>query len=200
MKVVPTPVKKAAARGPARSPARGKGGAKVTEQDSVPSIIAQWQRERPDLDPTPMALFGALARAYLLTAPMIERLLAGYGLARGMFDVMAALRRAGAPYCLTPTQLSRSLMLSGAGMTNRLDRLQALHLVGRRPDPNDRRGLQIHLTPKGQKLVESILPEFLDLERRVIAEFGLEKVNALTDLLLEFHQRLGPGAARDGSA
>lgn len=141
-----------------------------------------------------MALFGALARAYLLTNPIIERLLANYGLVRGMFDVMAALRRSGSPYCLTPTQLSRSLMLSGAGMTNRLDRLQTLHLIGRRPDPKDRRGLQIQLTPKGVKLVEKILPEFLNLERRIIVEFGLQKVSMLTDLLLEFNQRLKPTA------
>jgi hypothetical protein len=95
-------------------------------QQPVPSIIAQWRREKPNFDTGPMALFGALARAFLLTSPVIEKFMSEYGVARGMFDVLAALRRAGKPYCLPPSTLTKWLMLSGAGMTNRLDRLEAM--------------------------------------------------------------------------
>jgi hypothetical protein len=68
------------------------------EQESVLSIVAQWQREKPKFDTGPMALFGALARAYLLTSPVIESFILKHGIARGMFDVLTALRRAGPPF------------------------------------------------------------------------------------------------------
>jgi hypothetical protein len=48
-----------------------------------------------------------------------------------MFDVLATLRRSGPPYQLTPTQPSRSLVLTGPGMTNR-GAIWHLDPVGRR--------------------------------------------------------------------
>src|ERR1700690_2301563 len=86
---------------------------RIETQASVSTIIAQWQREKPTFDTGPMALFGALARAFLLTSPVIEKFMAKNGVARGMFDVLAALRRAGSPYRLPPSTLSKSLMLRG---------------------------------------------------------------------------------------
>jgi DNA-binding MarR family transcriptional regulator len=154
-------------------------------QESVSGIIAQWQRERPDLDPTPMGMFGALARVYFLTTPHIDRLLAAYGLGRGMFDVLATLRRAGPPYRLAPTQLSRYLMLSGAGMTNRLDRLEDLRLIIRAPDSNDRRSLHVELTTAGLRLIDKILPDFLETQRRILAGLPAKTVTTLTALLEE---------------
>jgi DNA-binding MarR family transcriptional regulator len=159
-------------------------------QESVSTIIAQWQREKPRFDTGPMALFGALARAFLLTSPAIEKFLAKYGLARGMFDVLAALRRSGAPYRLPPSQLSKSLMLSGAGMTSRLDRLENLKLVARQPEPNDRRSVRIQLTPKGLQLVEKIIPQLVETERGIIADFGDANTKKLTQLLLALNETL----------
>lgn len=119
------------------------------------SIIAQWQREKPDLGPGPMALFGALARAYLLTSPVIESLMAKHGLARGMFfDVLAALRRACDAYRLPPSQLPKS---PSSGMTNRFDRLKALRLIVLLPEPSDRGSVQIQLIPKSLQLVEATI-------------------------------------------
>lgn len=126
-----------------RKPAKKQKSNRVDEQASVPAIIAQWQREKPKFDTGPMALFGALARAVLLTSPVIEKFMLKHGVARGMFDVLAALRRTGSPYRLPPSKLSKSLMLSGAGMTNRLDRLETLRLIVRQPEPNDRRSVRI---------------------------------------------------------
>jgi DNA-binding MarR family transcriptional regulator len=167
------------------------------DQVSVSAIIDQWRRERPDLDPEPMAVFGALARVYLLTTPHIDRLMATYGLGRGMFDVMAALHRAGPPYRLAPTQLSRSLMLSGAGMTNRLDRLEALRLIRRQPEPSDRRSLQIELTTEGLRLVGKIVPDLIDMERRLLSGLLPVKVKQVAALLEEFADHLArPAGAR----
>jgi DNA-binding MarR family transcriptional regulator len=162
----------------------------LNEQESVLSIIAQWQREKPEFDTGPMALFGALARAFLLTSPVIEKLMAKHGVARGMFDVIAALRRAGSPYRLPPSQLSKSLMLSGAGMTNRLDRLETLRLITRQPEPNDRRSVRIQLTAKGFQLVDKIIPQLVEIEKQIIADFGDANIKKLTQLLVALNQKL----------
>ncbi|HET8721180.1 MAG TPA: MarR family transcriptional regulator [Nitrospira sp.] len=145
-------------------------------QTSVEKVIRQWHRARPGLDLGPLALFAAIAHAYWLSAPRIERLMARYNLTRGMFDVLTTLRRSGPPYELAPKQLSHSLLLSGAGITNRLDRLEDLKLIVRRPDPHDRRGLQIKITSPGLKLVDRVLPELIELERQMAA--GLTRQDA----------------------
>jgi DNA-binding MarR family transcriptional regulator len=165
-------------------------GLRAKAQQPVPSIIAQWRREKPNFDTGPMALFGALARAFLLTSPVIEKLMSEYGVARGMFDVLAALRRAGRPYRLPPSRLSKWLMLSGAGMTNRLDRLEAMGLVVRQPEPNDRRSTRIQLTPKGLQLVEKLIPQLVELEKQIVADFGAANIKRLTQLLISFNNKL----------
>lgn len=163
---------------------------RVDAQESVSSIIAQWQREKPEFDTGPMALFGALARAFLLTSPVIEKFMAKHGVARGMFDVLAALRRAGSPYRLPPSRLSKSLMLSGAGMTNRLDRLETLRLIVRQPEPNDRRSVRIQLTAKGLQLVEKLIPQLVEIEKQIVADFGDANIKKLTQLLIALNQKL----------
>jgi DNA-binding MarR family transcriptional regulator len=163
---------------------------RLDEQESVPAIIAQWQREKPEFDTGPMALFGALARAFLLTSPVIEKFMLKHGIARGMFDVLAALRRAGSPYRLPPSQLSKSLLLSGAGMTNRLDRLETLRLIVRQPEPNDRRSVRIQLTAKGLQIVEKLIPQVVEIEKQFVADFGDVNIKKLTQLLVALNQRL----------
>ena len=171
---------------PDSSPAQNFGNADAdgkAPRDSVNLILAQWQRERPDLDPAPMRLFGLLARAQLLTTPYFNSILAEWDISRGTFDVMAALRRAGPPYSLTPKQLSESLMLSGAGMTSRLDRLEALHLIARLPEPSDRRSLKIQLTQRGVRLIDEIIPRIIESQWRVASALGMEKTTSLTEIL-----------------
>lgn len=159
-------------------------------QESVPTIIAQWHREKPEFDTGPMALFGALARAFLLTSPVIEKFMAKHGVARGMFDVLAALRRAGSPYRLQPSKLSKSLMLSGAGMTNRLDRLEVMRLIVRRPEPKDRRSVRIQLTPKGLQLVEKLIPRLVEIEKEIVSDFGEANIKKLTQLLVALNRKI----------
>src|SRR5262245_1064940 len=129
----------------------------MAEQDFVDDLVAQWKRERPDLDLSAVATVGRIARlhSYLLRA--VESSFAEHGLQVGEFDVLAALRRAGAPYAIKPSVLARIMLLSPAGMTSRLDRLEALGLVERRPDPDDRRSSAVVLTPKGFEVIEAAM-------------------------------------------
>ncbi len=183
----PTPLD-VQATAPARDGGRkGKGsgtkGKAGQLQVPINTIVEQWHRVRPDLDPEPMRLFGALAQAHLLTTPYMNNVLERHGLVRGTFDVLSALRRAGPPYSLTPKQLAESLLLSGAGMTNRLDRLEGLNLIARLPEPNDRRSLKIQLTQKGVKLVDEIIPRFVEAQRRLVTRLGMAETETLLGLL-----------------
>ncbi|MFG6195926.1 MarR family winged helix-turn-helix transcriptional regulator [Nonomuraea sp. JJY05] len=127
--------------------------------DAVERIIEEWRRERPDLDLTAMGVFGRLAQVMRVLEPRVDRVLTERGLRQGEFDVLAALRRAGPPYTLIPSELSAVLMMSRAGMTNRLDRLEAAGLVERSLDPADRRSFHVRLTDEGLRTIDETLTE-----------------------------------------
>jgi DNA-binding MarR family transcriptional regulator len=128
----------------------------------VDKIFEQWRTERPDIDPSPVQVYGHICQLYLQTTEFINKALEPYGLYRGTFDVLTALRRAGAPYLLTPKQLTTSLLLSAAGLTSRLNALEARHLIARLPEPNDRRTIRIQLTAAGEALVNKVIPIVFD--------------------------------------
>ncbi|WP_410810105.1 MarR family winged helix-turn-helix transcriptional regulator [Micromonospora sp. 067-2] len=125
--------------------------------DAVDAVVAAWERERPDLDLAAIAVVGRLGRVSLLLGPAQEKVFTDFGLQRGEFDVLAALRRSGTPYVLSPSRLSDLLMLSRAGMTNRLDRLESAGMIERSLDRADRRSFQIRLTERGYATVDSAM-------------------------------------------
>lgn len=151
--------------------------------DHMDTILAQWRRERPDLDVEALGLLGRLFRAAELADAALSAGVAEHGLQPGWFDLLAALRRAGAPYELNPTELMRTTMLSSGGMTKRLDRLAEAGLVERRPDPSDRRGTLVGLTAKGQAIVEEALVTHLANEERLLEPLSPAQRRALDDLL-----------------
>lgn len=151
--------------------------------DAVDRITAQWRRERPDLDSTPMEVIGRISRVATLIQRELEGVFAQHGLAGGDFDVLATLRRSGAP--LTPGELSRSTMVTTGGMTKRLDRLEALGLIRREPDPRDRRGRLIALTDEGRVLVDRAVEAHLQNEERLLADLPAVKREQLAGLLRE---------------
>ena len=114
----------------------------------------QWHRERPDLDPTSMAVLARLTRAHVAATVAIEDTLREFGVNRGEFDVLASLRRAGEPFRLSPGELASAMVLSPSAMTNRLERLATRGLVERRPDPADGRHGIVDLTAAGKDLVD----------------------------------------------
>jgi DNA-binding MarR family transcriptional regulator len=99
------------------------------------------------------------------------------------FDVLAALRRAGAPYELAPGTLLRRNLVSSGAMTNRLDRLESGGLLQRRPDPDDRRGVLVRLTPAGKRRVDACLSDLVSRERVFLARLPAGEQRVLADLL-----------------
>jgi DNA-binding MarR family transcriptional regulator len=152
-------------------------------QDHVDRILAEWHRERPDLDVTPLGVLSRLFRTASLADVELADAIAAHDLQPGWFDLLAALRRSGAPFERTPTQLLRSTLLSSGGMTRRLDRLVEAGLVERRPDPSDRRGTLVALTAKGKAVVDEAVVTHLANEERILRSLSLTQRHALDDLL-----------------
>jgi DNA-binding MarR family transcriptional regulator len=168
--------------------------------DHIGQILAQWRRERPDLDVAPMGLLGRLFRVVQLADATLTKSLADrYGLQPGWFDLLAALRRAGAPYELNPTQLTRATMLSSGGMTKRLDRMAEAGLVERRADPADRRGTLVRLTRRGRSTIDKAVAAHLANEDRLLRSLSAADRRTLDQLLRTLLADLeATGSSQDG--
>ncbi|HEY9630414.1 MAG TPA: MarR family transcriptional regulator [Coleofasciculaceae cyanobacterium] len=151
--------------------------------DPVDKILAQWQRERPDLDVSPMAIVGRVGRLSKHFDRAIQSTFSEFGLQSGEFDVLATLRRSGRPYQLSPTELFNMLMVSSGTMTHRIDRLEKTELVKRIPDPDDRRGMLITLTDKGFELIEAAVTAHVANEHRILSVLQEPERQSLTRLL-----------------
>jgi DNA-binding MarR family transcriptional regulator len=162
-------------------------------RDPVDDILGAWRAERPDLDLKAMGIIGRFGRAAGHIQKAVESELQKFELAIADFDVLASLRRAGPPYRLTPTQLYRNLMITSGTMTNRLDKLEERGLVTRHDDPNDRRGIQVSLTPKGLKLVDSAVTAHVANETGILSGLTASEQATLDGLLRKLLARLASG-------
>jgi DNA-binding MarR family transcriptional regulator len=163
-------------------------------QDRIDRILAQWNRERPDLDTRAMGLVGRIQRAAGALRPRLDDTHGLSGLAGESFDVLASLRRSGRPYQLSPTQLYREMMLTSGAMTNRIDRLEDAGLVSRRPDPQDRRGTLVRLTAKGKALIDAATTEHVANEERLLAALSAREQLQLGELLRKLLLSFGDAA------
>jgi len=157
--------------------------ARPASPDAVDKIAQQWHAERPDLDTEPMGVFGRIYRLARAMGDRVEQVYARFGIGRGEFDVLAALRRSGEPYSLSPTTLAESLMLTTGGMTGRLDKLQKAGLVARCPDPLDRRALKACLTEKGREVVDEAVAAGLVVQSEALGHLPPQDRSVLADHL-----------------
>jgi DNA-binding MarR family transcriptional regulator len=146
-------------------------------------VLAQWSTVRADLDLTPVALIARLGRATAYIDAGVNARLAEFGLTRGMWDVLASLRRSGPPCRLSPTQLYLELMRTSGAMTHRLYGLERAGLIRRVPDPQDGRGMLVELTRKGITIADQVAPEHLANERALLAPLSQGEQITLTNLL-----------------
>ena len=134
----------------------------ATPADDVDRIVEAWQHERPDLDVAPLHILSRVSRLARHLDRVRGAAFAKHGLEGWEFEVLSALRRAGAPYELSPGQLVAQTLVTSGTMTNRVDRLATRGLVGRGPDPSDRRGVKVTLTAAGRTVVDGALADLLD--------------------------------------
>ena len=151
--------------------------------DEVDALVSAWQRERPDLDVAPMHVLSRVTRLARHLDIARREAFAAHDLEAGEFDVLAALRRSGKPYELSPSQLIAANLVTSGTMTNRIDRLEEKNLVTRKPDPNDGRGVLVKLTASGQSAVDAALTDLLDRERELLSGINKTERNQLADVL-----------------
>jgi DNA-binding MarR family transcriptional regulator len=154
-------------------------------QDEVDRLVSAWGRERPDLDVRPLEVLSRVTRLARHVDRARGTAFAAHGLDGWEFDVLAALRRAGKPYMLSPGLLVAQTLVTSGTMTNRIDRLESRGLVQRMPDPNDRRGVHVRLTPRGKDRVDSALADLLAREEQLLAALTPRQQEALSGLLRE---------------
>ena len=153
------------------------------DEADLDAILAQWRRERPDIDAAPMAVCGAVWRAGDRLRQGVLANLTQYDLDFAGFDVILTLRRQGRGEALSPSALAKDMMLSTSAMTNRLDRLEKRGLITRMTDPKDRRGLKIVLSDEGFALADKIVATHVDTEERMLAELAPAERDQIRTLL-----------------
>jgi DNA-binding MarR family transcriptional regulator len=170
----------------------------MEKADWIERVVERWSVLEPELDFQPYLVTGRVSRIATHLARRQEEVFGRYGLNRGEVGVLSALRIAGPPHRLSPTTLFKGLMLSSAGMTSRLDRLEGRGLVRRSSDPNDRRGVLVDLTSEGRELVDTVVAVNTKEEKELVAGLTSAEFGTLAALLQKLLSRLENGG--DGSS
>ncbi|ACQ79241.1 transcriptional regulator, MarR family [Beutenbergia cavernae DSM 12333] len=151
--------------------------------DEVDRIVDAWEAERPDLDVEPLRIFSRVHRLARHLDRARRRAFEAHDLELWEFDVLSALRRAGAPYELTPGRLIAETLVSSGTMTNRIDRMSARRLVARRSSDDDRRIVLVSLTSDGKERVDAAMAGLLDRERALLAGLSAGERDSLAEML-----------------
>jgi DNA-binding MarR family transcriptional regulator len=165
------------------------------EPDHVDGILDQWARERPDLDASPIGLIGRLHRLADVLNVELRRVFAESGLGDGDFDVLVTLRRHGAPYELTPSELGASTMVTSSAVTKRIDRLERAGLVTRTVSRQDARSRRIRLTDAGFDVVNQLMDRHIANEHRLVAGLSERERAQLAGILRRWGQALESGSS-----
>lgn len=151
--------------------------------DEVDELVQAWARERADLDLAPVEVFSRISRLARHLDLARRAAFREQAIEPWEFDVLAALRRAGGDYELSPGRLIRETLVTSGTMTNRVDRLVQRGFVERLPDPNDRRGVLVRLTPDGRETVDGAFEALLARERELLTDLSMRDRKQLADLL-----------------
>ncbi|BBJ67479.1 MULTISPECIES: MarR family winged helix-turn-helix transcriptional regulator [Enterobacter] len=154
-------------------------------KDHVDFVVGQWSSAMPELDASSMKIFGRMLRLMKHLGKEWAEAMAQFGFREGEFDVLATLRRAGEPYCLSPTQLYTSLLITSGAITNRLNRLEQQGLIRRIADPDDKRSSLVSLTPHGQALIEQALVVHTETQNALLSNLSNAQRAQLESLLRE---------------
>jgi len=160
--------------------------------DQVDRILEQWRRERPDVDVSGMGVIGRVSRLAVALAVELRRVFAEHGLEEWEFDLLATLRRHGAPFRLTAGQLVAASMVTGGAVTNRIDRLERRGYVRRERDDKDGRVVWVVLTDEGRAVVDAALPDHAANELRMLEALSPDERAQLAALASKLHAGVRP--------
>ncbi len=164
------------------------------------AILDAWRAERPGLDVSPVAIFGRVTRIERYQSAALREVWRRHQVDSGEYDVLAALSRSGPGHQLTPTELYRSVLVTSATMTERLDRLERRNLIRRRPATRDRRSVLVELTPRGRAVFEHAHTDLLATEAALLEGLPRHDRAALAGLLAKLAASLEQAQDRPASA
>jgi DNA-binding MarR family transcriptional regulator len=150
-------------------------------EDDVDRIRTEWAAIHPDLETPPIDIVGRILRSAAILTRRGDQHLARFGLTRGEFDILAALRRADAPQ--SPGALRTISLATGPATTKRLRALESRGSVQRTVNPADGRGALIALTPAGVELVDAAFPGLLAVERDLLSGVPADRRAAVVEAL-----------------
>ena len=168
------------------------------KQDAVDKFVGEWACEWPALDVSHLETVGRIWRINEYLRRRFDLWLQPHGLNWETFDVIVSLRRSGAPYRMRPTELSESCLLTSGAMTSRLDRVEKMGLIARRPAPDDRRSVQVELTPKGIAMAEQVIQAHFAAARQLLECLHDDERRTLAHLLRKVLTTIEPAKGRTG--
>jgi DNA-binding MarR family transcriptional regulator len=168
--------------------------------DFVDHVLEQWQAEHPELDHSPVAIFGRLSRVARAAEARMATDYARHGIDAGTYDVIATLRRTGAPYTLTARELQSGAMITSSAVAQRLNKLERLGLVTRRANTQDARVTDVTLTATGLTLIEDALPDHLETERAMLTALSDTERAHLASLLAALAASIDQAQSVDSGA
>ncbi len=132
--------------------------------DEVDRIVVAWRRQRPDLNFSPLEVFSRVDRLSRHLDRARREVFRRSDIESWEWDVLSALRRAGAPFQLSPKQLMQQTLVTSGTMTNRIDRLVGRRFVRRESDPDDGRSILVTLTDDGLIRADAAITRLVDVE------------------------------------
>lgn len=152
-------------------------------EDLTDRLLQRWGAIHLEMGVAQLQVTARLGRIGPLLARREEAVFGRFGLGRGEVGLLSALRIVGPPHRLSPSRLGRGLMLSSAGVTSRIDRLERRGYVRRLPDPDDRRGVIVELTDTGRATVDEAVAANTASHLELLERFDSEELATLEALL-----------------
>jgi DNA-binding MarR family transcriptional regulator len=181
---VPSPPRRPRSTG--RSPATP-----VKQRDLIDGISAEWEGELPHISTAELELTRRVGRLSALLQGALGECLSRWGLTNSEYGILIALRSAGAPYELRPTDLKARVLMTAGGVTNASNRLGRAGLVSRDSDPGDKRGVWLRLTPDGLEVAEQVIDAWGTTLTGLLGGVSTETVRVASDALREVLVALG---------
>lgn len=151
--------------------------------DIVARGMAQWRTERPDIDCSGKAVVGRILRLQDPILRHVDAALRRHGLRYHSYAVLATLRASGAPFCMSPSQLRETLLLTSGGTSNLLARIERKGWIRRRSGPTDGRSVIVELTEQGRRLADAAMADHAQVERRLVEMFSAGEREMLAAML-----------------
>lgn len=144
-------------------------GFEPLDEAVIDRIVAEWQAVVPQQDPAAREITAAAARIATLLQKDTQRVLTQFDLRDTEFRLLGGLRRAGPPFCRSPSELSpRYVPVTSGGLTGVINRLVRRKLVHRLGHPRDGRGVLVELTASGRTLIEAAMAAVAVRQARIV--------------------------------